>query len=101
MIQLLDVSFAYEPRTRSRFALEHVSVRIERGAMVAVLGPNGSGKSTLMRIMAGIVAPAEGRRHIDGAPVNRLTRPQLARLLAVVPPHTHTTLHYRDLHIAP
>jgi len=99
MIQVLDVSFAYEPRTRSRFALEHVSVRIERGAMAAVLGPNGSGKSTLMRIMAGIVAPDEGRVLLDGAPVKGLTRRQVARRLAVVPQDTHTTFDYRVLDI--
>jgi ribose transport system ATP-binding protein len=50
-------------------ALEHADLTVEAGRIHAVLGENGAGKSTLIKIMAGVVAPDEGRMLLDGAPV--------------------------------
>src|SRR5499427_9510152 len=50
-------------------ALEDADLTIEAGHIHAVLGENGAGKSTLIKIMAGVVAPDEGRMLLDGAPV--------------------------------
>jgi sulfate/thiosulfate transport system ATP-binding protein len=41
-------------------ALDDVSVRVEDGALMALLGPSGSGKSTLLRIIAGLETPDAG-----------------------------------------
>ena len=51
-------------------ALENADLTIEPGRIHAVLGENGAGKSTLIKIMAGVVAPDEGRMLLDGAPVS-------------------------------
>ncbi|HEX7071515.1 MAG TPA: ABC transporter ATP-binding protein [Rhodothermales bacterium] len=37
-----------------------VSLRLERGARLAITGPNGSGKSTLLRILGGLLTPSTG-----------------------------------------
>jgi sulfate/thiosulfate transport system ATP-binding protein len=42
-------------------ALENVCVRVDDGALTALLGPSGSGKSTLLRIIAGLETPDTGR----------------------------------------
>src|SRR4051812_23219968 len=41
-------------RFGERVALREVSLRAQRGGLVAVIGPNGAGKTTLLSILAGI-----------------------------------------------
>jgi ribose transport system ATP-binding protein len=51
-------------------ALQDADLTIETGRIHAVLGENGAGKSTLIKIMAGVVAPDDGRMLLDGTPVS-------------------------------
>src|SRR5439155_10362831 len=46
-----------------------LDVDLEPGGRLAVLGPNGSGKTTLLDILAGRLAPAEGRLETAGTVV--------------------------------
>ena len=65
MIDVRDVS-----RSFGRLqALDHVSLRVEPGEIVALLGPNGAGKTTASRIIAGILAPSAGDVLVDGISV--------------------------------
>jgi energy-coupling factor transport system ATP-binding protein len=51
-----DVRFAYG----DRIVLEHASLQVRRGEVVALTGPNGAGKTTLALIAAGLLAPQTG-----------------------------------------
>lgn len=51
-------------------ALEHADLSVSPGRIHAILGENGAGKSTLIKIMAGVVAPDEGRMMMDGHEVS-------------------------------
>lgn len=75
------VTIAY----RDRAVLRDISFDIARGERVALLGPNGAGKSTLLRGLLGLVSPAAGSILLDGQPVERLSRHQIAHRAAVVP----------------
>jgi len=69
-VWLSDVSAGYGQRP----ALEHVSLVVEPGSLLAVVGPNGAGKSTLLKLMAGLLAPWTGRIEILGQPPGREAR---------------------------
>jgi manganese/iron transport system ATP-binding protein len=69
-VWLSDVSAGYGDRT----ALEHVTLAVEPGSLLAVVGPNGAGKSTLLKLMAGLLEPWSGRIEVLGAPAGRESR---------------------------
>src|SRR5262245_14221022 len=50
-------------------ALEKAELTVHAGRIHAILGENGAGKSTLIKIMAGVVAPDEGRMTMAGRDV--------------------------------
>ena len=64
-IEAVDVSMRFGRIT----AVEKVRLTIEDGEYVAILGPSGCGKTTLIRIIAGLLAPTEGRVLVDGKDV--------------------------------
>ncbi len=50
-------------------ALEKAELTVHGGRVHALLGENGAGKSTLIKVMAGVVAPDEGRMLLEGREV--------------------------------
>ena len=54
------------PTGASVQALKDVSLDIQAGEIMSVLGPSGCGKTTLLNIVAGFLAPTEGRIVMNG-----------------------------------
>jgi ABC-type multidrug transport system ATPase subunit len=47
-------------------AVDHVSLKVEKGSIFGFLGPNGSGKSTVIRMLCGLLEPSEGSARLGG-----------------------------------
>lgn len=80
MLEVRGLRVAY----RERVVLEDVNLLVRPGELVGLIGPNAAGKSTLLRAVAGTV-PYWGQVFICGHDQRRLSRRELARLVAVVP----------------
>ncbi|WP_341211780.1 ABC transporter ATP-binding protein [uncultured Limimaricola sp.] len=65
-------------------ALDHVSIDIEEGEIIALLGPNGAGKTTLISTVCGITMPSGGVVEVGGHDVVRDWR-RARDLIGLVP----------------
>jgi ATP-binding cassette subfamily B protein len=103
-VQFEDVSFAYNPRARSRRtsvdaqaagdggepqeevrALEHIELAIPPGQTVALVGATGAGKSTMAKLVARFYDPTDGRILVDGHNLRDVSSESLRSQLGIVP----------------
>jgi iron complex transport system ATP-binding protein len=65
--------------------LRGADLRVDHGALVAIVGPNGAGKSTLVRAVSGLQRIAAGTVLWSGRDVSEMRGRELARVRAFVP----------------
>ena len=59
-----------------RYAVDALTLDIEKGEILGLLGPNGAGKTTTIQMAVGLLTPDEGEVDILGlgSPANRSVR---------------------------
>ncbi len=80
LIETKDLVKLYTLGAESLYALDHVSLSIEKGEFVAIMGPSGSGKSTLMHILGALDTPTDGKYLLNGQDVGKLDDDNLAEI---------------------
>ncbi len=63
-IELQNVYYKYQ--NAENYALDGVSVKINKGDTIFVVGKNGSGKSTFVKLITGLYKPVKGKILYDG-----------------------------------
>jgi iron complex transport system ATP-binding protein len=81
VLQASALSIGYGRRT----VAAGIDLAVQRGEVLCLLGPNGAGKTTLFKTLLGLIPPLGGKVTLDGRPVDRLTRRELAQSMAYVP----------------
>ena len=76
MLELQDVVCRYGQVT----AVKGISLKVERGQLVALIGANGAGKTTTLRAISGLLPPAAGRIIFDG---NDITKASARKILSL------------------
>ncbi|MBD5544961.1 MAG: ABC transporter ATP-binding protein [Lachnospiraceae bacterium] len=71
LIEIKDLSVAYEHKKEKLTVLDNVCLNIEKGEFICLLGASGCGKSTLLSAMAGFEKPDGGSIVIDGKVVEK------------------------------
>ena len=76
-----DLDFGYAP---GKLQLEHVSLEVCPGKLVAMVGLSGSGKSTLLKIIGRLYEPVKGHVEIDGFNLSKVELNSLRRQIGMV-----------------
>jgi len=80
IVECRDVTKIYDQGRVKVTALNGVSLKIEKGAFLAIAGPSGSGKTTLLNIFGGLDVPDQGTVSVDGRLLNQMSQSALAEL---------------------
>lgn len=80
IIEVTDVCRDFLVGAETVHALKGVSFTIEEGQFVTIMGKSGSGKSTLLNILGCLDHPTSGKYILDGTPVEKMNKDQLARI---------------------
>jgi putative ABC transport system ATP-binding protein len=65
-VHAVDLTRTYGTGARAVRSVDHVSIGVPHGEVVAVVGPSGSGKSTLLFLLAGLEQPDTGTVRLTG-----------------------------------
>ena len=71
-VEFSNVWLAYDDAllAKRQFAVEDISLSVERGEFIAIVGPSGCGKSTFMKLATGLRTPSRGQVRVDGREVS-------------------------------
>ena len=61
-LEISGLSFSYSDRD----VLDQLDIQVEEGEFVSILGASGCGKSTILKLLTGVLTPAEGKILVDG-----------------------------------
>ena len=75
----------WTPPGAERPALRGITLKIEPGAVLALIGPSAAGKSSMARVLAGALRPAEGIVRLDGGEMPSWNAEQLGRAIGYLP----------------
>lgn len=83
MISFEGVYYSYSDRP-GESALDNINLKIEDGALIAILGENGAGKTTLIKHINGLLKPQRGRVVVDEVDTKKTTVASMARKVGLV-----------------
>jgi len=82
MLELQDISVIFNQGTvNEKIALNHVSLKLEKGDFVTIIGSNGAGKSTLFQSISGAVDIAGGKVILNGEDLTSMPEYKRSRFI--------------------
>lgn len=83
LIEIKNVSLKY--KGSNEYALDGVSLSLNKGQIVGLLGPNGSGKTTMIKTLAGLLKNYTGQILVN----DKLIGPESKAIISYLPDSTY------------
>ncbi len=80
VVELEDVTKAYQQGDQRVEALRGIAMAVRGGEFTAISGPSGSGKTTALNLIGALDTPTSGTVRLEGADLGTLSRQALSRL---------------------
>ena len=85
MSDLVQIEHVIKHYGMNKVIFQDLNLNIVSGKIIGLLGPNGSGKTTLIKLLAGLLAPAQGTILIDGKEIG----PETKAVVSYLPERTY------------
>jgi len=81
IIYIDEIDYIYPNNT---IALSKVSLKINKGELIAIMGQNGAGKTTLIRTLNGLIRPTNGNVYVKGENNSTKSIAQLSKIIGII-----------------
>jgi len=81
IIHIDEIDYIYPNNT---IALSKVSLKINKGELIAIMGQNGAGKTTLIRTLNGLIRPTNGNVFVKGENNSTKSIAQLSKIIGII-----------------
>ncbi len=101
LLQARDLAIEFKVRgglfrpARRLGAVNHVTLDIRAGEVLAIVGESGCGKTTLAKALLGLQPPTSGEVLFEGQPLSHLNRRSIARLVQPIFQDPYSSLNPR------
>ncbi|QEE60917.1 ABC transporter ATP-binding protein [Salinibacterium sp. dk2585] len=79
-LTLTDVTLTLPAGDETVTALDHVSLEVAKGELLAIVGPSGSGKSSLLAVAGALMPPTSGSVVVGDQELTGASRKRLSRI---------------------
>ena len=80
-VELSRVKFGYDPE---KTIIKDLSIKAEKGSLVAIVGPTGAGKTTIINLLMRFYDVDSGEIRVDGKEIRSVTRDSLRGAFTMV-----------------
>ena len=78
IVRLENVTKVYGKGDAVVYALQDVTMSVQKGETLAVVGASGSGKSTLLHMIGGVDVPTSGKIYVEGREITEMKDTELS-----------------------
>jgi ABC-2 type transport system ATP-binding protein len=86
MIKTINLEKVFSPGKKAVYAVNKVTLTVNKGEVFALLGPNGAGKTTLIKMLLDFIRPTDGEAFLLGKPAHTHS---IRKKLGYVPEDLH------------